>query len=177
MLDTADAIAAFDGDKADGMTGLAALRDRQTREAIEVLKHVVDDVLAVTARSVGIYEDLLRRYTVRYRVNKYVANEGHPGGIGLHPDGNALSALITDDDGLRVYDLDGTVRNPSYDGTIAMGGSTLYRWSSGKYPPTFHDGEVKRGQHKVSIVAFFNFPDMDNIPRSALGYIVGVFFS
>lgn len=49
-----------------------------------------------------------------------------------------------------------------------MGGSTLYRWSEGKYLPTFHDVDISGDQVKVSIVAFFNFPDMATIPKSLI---------
>ena len=171
FLDTEDEIARFDGDLADGLTGLQALRDQRVRDSMEFLKAVLDGALVTTARAVGVDPRLVQRCTARYRVIKYTPHEGAPGGIGLHPDGNLLSALITNGGGLRVYDLDGTVRSPGHDGAIMMGGSTLYRWSEGRYPPTFHDVDIRGEQVKVSIVCFFNFPDMETIPRdSASGW-------
>lgn len=169
FLDTQEQIARFDGDLKDGLTGLAGLQDPQVRRSAEHLKSVLDSALVTTSKAVGIGEDMIQRCTVRYRAIKYTPHAGAPGGIGLHPDGNLLSALITNGDGLRVYDLDGTVRFPSeVNGTIMMGGSTLYRWSQGKYPPTFHDVDINSGQDKFSIVAFFNFPDMVSIPHSLI---------
>ncbi|KAE8316651.1 hypothetical protein BDV41DRAFT_561949 [Aspergillus transmontanensis] len=166
FLDTEKAIAAFDGDLHDGLAGLQALQDPSVRQSMVYLKNVLDSALVTTSAAVGIDKDMIQRCTVRYRIIKYTAHAGNPGGIGLHPDGNLLSALITNGDGLRVYDLDGTVRYPGYNGTIMMGGSTLYRWSQGHYPPTFHDVTTNKDQVKVSIVAFFNFPDLVTIPRA-----------
>ncbi|KAE8168059.1 hypothetical protein BDV40DRAFT_252317 [Aspergillus tamarii] len=166
FLDTEKAIAAFDGDLHDGLAGLRALHDPSVRQSMVYLKNVLDSALVTTSAAVGIDKDMIQRCTVRYRIIKYTAHAGNPGGIGLHPDGNLLSALITNGDGLRVYDLDGTVRYPGYNGTIMMGGSTLYRWSQGHYPPTFHDVVTNKDQVKVSIVAFFNFPDLVTIPRA-----------
>jgi len=169
FLDTEEAIARFDGDLKDGITGIQGLQNRQVRRSAEYLKSVLDSALVTTSKAVGIGQDMIQRCTVRYRAIKYTPHAGAPGGIGLHPDGNLLSALITNGDGLRVYDFDGTVRFPSdVNGTIMMGGSTLYRWSQGKYPPTFHDVDVGNGQDKFSIVAFFNFPDMVSIPHSLI---------
>ncbi|KAF4977603.1 hypothetical protein FZEAL_5887 [Fusarium zealandicum] len=166
FLDSEKDIAAFDGDYDDGLTGLEALRDARVRESAEYLKSVLDSALVTTSKAVGIEAEMLQRCTVRYRVVKYTPHAGSPGGIGLHPDGNLLSALITNGPGLRVYDLDGTVRQPGHTGTIMMGGSTLYRWSQGRYPPTFHDVDISGSEVKVSIVAFFNFPDKVRIPQS-----------
>ncbi|KAE8356315.1 hypothetical protein BDV28DRAFT_145350 [Aspergillus coremiiformis] len=167
FLDTEQAIALFDGDLRDGLSGLRALEDPRVRASMDYLKSILDSALVTTSYAVGIDEDLIQRCTVRYRVIQYTPHAGHPGGIGLHPDGNLLSALITIGDGLRVYDLDGTIRAPSgVSGTIMMGGSTLYRWSRGKYLPTFHDVDIGGDQVKVSIVAFFNFPDLVTIPYS-----------
>ncbi|KAJ5399894.1 hypothetical protein N7465_010383 [Penicillium sp. CMV-2018d] len=169
FLDTEQAIATFDGDLKDGLTGLRALQNPHMRSSLQYLKSVLDSALVTTSNAVGIGEEMIQRCSVRYRVIKYTPHAGSPGGIGLHPDGNLLSALITTGDGLRVYDLDGTIRSlPGYTGTIMMGGSTLYRWSEGKYLPTFHDVDIRDDQVKVSIVAFFNFPDMATIPKSLI---------
>lgn len=166
FLDTEEDISQFDGDLQDGLSGLLALQDHKVRMSLEYLKEVLDSTLVSCSAAVGLAPEMVRRCTVRYRIIKYVAHAGQPGGIGLHPDGNLLSALITDGEGLGVYDFDGTYREPRVDGTILMGGSTLYRWSQGTYLPTFHDVSIGEKQRKTSIVAFFNFPDMQDIPRS-----------
>ncbi|KAH7215816.1 hypothetical protein DER44DRAFT_656450 [Fusarium oxysporum] len=165
FLDSETDIAKFDGDLKDGLTGLQALHDVRTRESAHCLKSALDSALVTTSMAVGIDPDLVQRCTVRYRAIKYTPHAGAPGGIGLHPDGNLLSALITNGPGLRVYDLDGTVRFPGHKGTIMMGGSTLYRWAN-EFIPTFHDVDISGNEVKVSIVAFFNFPDMETIPRT-----------
>ncbi|KAG0627256.1 hypothetical protein M758_2G186600 [Ceratodon purpureus] len=165
LLETEEEIKLFDGDLKDGQTGIKALQGDRFRKSIEYLRGLLDDSLVFTARSVGLNDEMIARCSVRYRIIKYVSHNGDPGGIGLHPDGNLLSSLITNGPGLKVFDLDGTLREPGYNGTILMGGSTLYRWSRGAYPPTFHDVSIGREQKKVSIVAFFNFPDMTTIPR------------
>ncbi|KAJ9414477.1 HAD-like domain-containing protein [Fusarium oxysporum] len=165
FLDSETDIAKFDGDLKDGLTGLQALHDARTRESAHCLKSALDSALVTTSMAVGIDPDLVQRCTVRYRAIKYTPHAGAPGGIGLHPDGNLLSALITNGPGLRVYDLDGTVRFPGHRGTIMMGGSTLYRWAN-EFIPTFHDVDISGNEVKVSIVAFFNFPDMETIPRT-----------
>ncbi|KAF5661245.1 nadph dehydrogenase 2 [Fusarium circinatum] len=165
FLDSETDIAKFDGDLKDGLTGLQALHDARTRESAHCLKSALDSALVTTSMAVGIDPELVQRCTVRYRAIKYTPHAGAPGGIGLHPDGNLLSALITNGPGLRVYDLDGTVRFPGHKGTIMMGGSTLYRWAN-EFIPTFHDVDISGNEVKVSIVAFFNFPDMETIPRT-----------
>ncbi|KAK7036517.1 hypothetical protein VNI00_011714 [Paramarasmius palmivorus] len=177
LLDTESEIAKFDGDLKDGLSGLVALQDTRVRASLEYLKHVLDSTLVSCSRAIGLDTEMIQRCTVRYRIIKYVAHAGNPGGIGLHPDGNLLSALITDGPGLGVYDFDGTYREPGFGGSILMGGSTLYRWSKGAYRPTFHDVSIGQEQRKTSIVAFFNFPDMKDIPRSvAPGEVDGSFF-
>ncbi|KAF5564760.1 nadph dehydrogenase 2 [Fusarium phyllophilum] len=168
FLDSETDIAKFDGDLKDGLTGLQALHDARTRESAHCLKSALDSALVTTSMAVGIDPELVQRCTVRYRAIKYTPHAGAPGGIGLHPDGNLLSALITNGPGLRVYDLDGTVRFPGHKGTIMMGGSTLYRWAN-EFIPTFHDVDISGNEVKVSIVAFFNFPDMETIPRTLRG--------
>ncbi|KAF9461360.1 hypothetical protein BDZ94DRAFT_1263820 [Collybia nuda] len=165
FLCTEDEISRFDGDLKDGLSGLAALQDARVKDSLEYLKQVLDSTLVSCSRAIGLGAEMIQRCTVRYRIIKYVAHAGNPGGIGLHPDGNLLSALITDGPGLGVYDFDGTYREPGFEGSILMGGSTLYRWSKGSYLPTFHDVSIGKEQRKTSIVAFFNFPDMEDIPQ------------
>ncbi|RGP76754.1 nadph dehydrogenase 2 [Fusarium longipes] len=158
-------IVKFDGDLADGLTGLQALHDQRVRGSLCYLKSILDGALLKTSIAVGINPELIERCTIRYRAIKYTPHAGASGGIGLHPDGNLLSALITNGPGLRVYDFNGRIRFPDHKGTIMMGGSTLYRWAN-EFLPTFHDVDVRDHDTKVSIVAFFNFPDMEIIPRS-----------
>ena len=169
LLDSVAQISKFDGDLKDGLEGLQALRDDQLRTSLHYLKSNLDESLVATAQALNIPSDMLERCTTRYRIIKYTAHTGNNGGIGIHPDGNLLSALITNGAGLGVYDFDGTFRRPISNGTILMGGSTLHRWSKGLYLPTFHDVEIGPNQEKDSIVAFLNFPDMVHIPRNLVG--------
>ena len=156
----------LDGDKESGLRGLTALGDVAVRNALQEVKSTIDADLIWTARQVGIPEEVLARSSVRYRVARYDAEPGREGGIGLHPDGNALSALMTDAPGLKVYDLGvepGTPpREPYEEGTVLMVGSTLYRVSNGMYVPAFHDVSIEGGTDghaKTSVVGFLNFPD------------------
>jgi len=109
--------------------------------------------------------------TVRYRVVRYEAIDREVAGIGLHPDGNVLSALITDNKGLFIMDKENTYE-PPINGTIVMPGSILYRYSQGEYKPTFHRVEVPKkdaveAPTKISIVAFLNFPDKTYVSASS----------
>ncbi len=122
--------------------------------------------MATTVKTTQIH---LRRLDIgfRYRAIRYAPVEREVAGIGLHPDGNVLSALLTDRPGLVITDSDGVCR-PTTDGTVVMPGSILYRWSNGYFKPTFHTVEIRRGDPpKFTIVAFLNFPDHAHIPRSA----------
>lgn len=161
----------FDGDAEGGERGLEALRQASVRGALEDLKRVLDGALEVAIKGIHIDEDLpaelLRKLTIRYRAIRYATVERDVAGIGLHPDGNVISALLTDQRGLVIQGRDGLCR-PSPDGTILMPGSILYRWSNGYFKPTFHNVEIRRGDPiKFSVVAFLNFPDRTLIPRSA----------
>ena len=168
----AEALTRFDGDTEGGERGLETLRrESSVAAALNRLKQRLDHALQISARSIGLNRDLpselFEKITVRYRAIRYAPVDRELAGIGLHPDGNVLSALITDQPGLVITDRDGVAR-PKTDGTIVMPGSILYRWSDGYFKPTFHTVEIRRGDAaKCTIVGFLNFPDHLHIPRSA----------
>lgn len=167
-----DDLARFDGDAEGGERGLEALRrEESVRAALEDLKAVLDDALGLAVEAIGFHEDLpaslIESLTVRYRAIRYAPIDRDVAGIGLHPDGNVLSALLTDGEGLVIQEA-GDVFRPPTDRTVVMPGSILYRWSNGDFKPTFHSVEIRRGDRtKFTIVAFLNFPDHTSIPRSA----------
>jgi isopenicillin N synthase-like dioxygenase len=98
-------------------------------------------------------------------VIRYAPLRRDSAGIGLHPDGNVVSALVTDGPGLTLWRDAETSTRPPRDGTLVLPGSILYRWSEGYYEPTFHRVEVDRGaEPKFSMVAFLNFPDRAEVP-------------
>jgi len=175
-----DDLLRFDGDAEGGERGLAALeRETSVRAALADLKRVLDDALAIAVTAIGLDEDLppelIAQLTVRYRAIRYAPIDREVAGIGLHPDGNVLSALLTDSSGLVVRERSGVCR-PPIDGTVLMPGSILYRWSNGYFQPTFHSVEIHRGDStKFTIVAFLNFPDQTLIPRSARRRQAGFF--
>jgi 2OG-Fe(II) oxygenase superfamily len=177
-----DELMRFDGDAEGGERGLVALRrEKSVRMALAHLKRVLDDALEIAVKGISLNEDLpaelLDKITVRYRAIRYAPIERQVAGIGLHPDGNVLSALLTDRPGLVINDR-GSVCRPTTDGTVVMPGSILYRWSNGYFKPTFHSVEIRRGDPpKFTIVAFLNFPDRTPIPRSALRHHSGSFLN
>jgi hypothetical protein len=172
----------FDGDAEGGERGIEVLsREGIVRGALEDLKLVLDDALGVAMEAIGLHEDLppeiVAKLTVRYRAIRYAPLDRDVAGIGLHPDGNVLSALLTDRGGLVLHER-GRLSRPATDGTILMPGSILYRWSNGHFKPTFHSVEIRRDDStKFSIVAFLNFPDRTQIPRSARRRQAGFFFN
>lgn len=169
----------FDGDEKGGQAGLEALRIPHIAHAIHATKEVLDRSLALISQALDLPEEA----TIRYRIARYEALERDVAGIGWHPDGNVLSALITDRKGLVV--MDGTTTHqPPTNGIILMPGSILTRWSEGAFPPTFHQVEVPRridadseNPTKVSVVAFYNFPDQTYVPKSAHLGQSGTFFN
>jgi len=177
-----DDLVRFDGDAEGGERGIEALqREKSVRSALEDLKLVLDDALEMAVEAIGLNEDLpaelIEKLTVRYRAIRYAPVDRDVAGIGLHPDGNVLSALLTDQSGLVIQGQGGVCR-PLADGTVLMPGSILYRWSNGYFKPTFHSVEIRRGDTtKFTIVAFLNFPDHTPIPRSALRHQTGSFFN
>lgn len=160
-----EGLRSFDGDFSAGQKGLEALKDDAVRESLEDIKAIIDSSLLVCVKAIELDEAILAQCTVRYRAVRYEGYE-KPSGIEVHPDGNFLSGLITNGPGLKVYDLNGTLREPPYEGTNVMGGSTLSRWSESRYVPTFHSVSVREGDPvKTSVVGFFNLPDQTEIPR------------
>ena len=165
-----DELSRFDGDAEGGERGLEALsREESVREALGDLKRVLDEALEIAVEAIGLNQDLppelIAGLTVRYRAIRYAPVDREVAGIGLHPDGNVLSALLTDSEGLVIKERSGVCR-PPVGGTVVMPGSILYRWSNGYFEPTFHSVEIRRGDKtKFTIVAFLNFPDRTLIPR------------
>ncbi|HEV7518052.1 MAG TPA: 2OG-Fe(II) oxygenase family protein [Thermoanaerobaculia bacterium] len=177
-----DDLARFDGDAEGGERGIEALKqEKSVSEALKELKLVLDDALEIGVEAIGLNEDLppelIDKLTVRYRAIRYAPVDRNVAGIGLHPDGNVLSALLTDSGGLVIKERSGVCRPPT-GGTVLMPGSILYRWSNGYFKPTFHSVEIRRGDRtKFTIVAFLNFPDQTLIPRSALRHQFGFFLN
>lgn len=175
-------LARFDGDAEGGERGLEALtRDKSVRGALEDLKLVLDNALEMAVEAIGLNEalpaELVENFTVRYRAIRYAPVDRDVAGIGLHPDGNVLSALLTDGEGLVIRESGGLCRPPT-GGTVLMPGSILYRWSDGYFKPTFHSVEIRRGDRtKFTIVAFLNFPDHTLIPRGARRHPSGSFLN
>lgn len=171
----------FDGDAGGGRAGLEALGSSLVKDALQDIKAVLESALMRSAQAVGLPGDLTRDVTVRYRAIRYEALERDVAGIGLHPDGNVLSALVTDKRGLVV--TDGAVTyEPSIDGAVIMPGSILYRWSGGRYKPTFHRVEVPRNtdtedRTKVTVVGFLNFPDQAYMQPGTASGPSGQFFN
>ncbi|HEX3131583.1 MAG TPA: 2OG-Fe(II) oxygenase family protein [Thermoanaerobaculia bacterium] len=177
-----DDLARFDGDAEGGERGIEALQqEKSVRGALEDLKTVLDDALAIAVEAIGLRDDLppalIEQLTVRYRAIRYAPVDRDVAGIGLHPDGNVLSALLTDSEGLMIKEQNSLFRPPT-GGSVVMPGSILYRWSNGYFKPTFHSVEIRRGEPtKFTIVAFLNFPDHTLIPRSTLRHQTGVFLN
>ncbi|WP_344466500.1 2OG-Fe(II) oxygenase family protein [Kitasatospora kazusensis] len=157
----------LDGDPAGGRRGAAFLHGNpQAGADLETLKESLDRALALSAAEVGIPRSWYPALTVRYRVIRYAPLRRRSAGIGMHPDGSVLSALVTDRPGLTLWRDAGTAVQPARDGTLVLPGSILHRWSEGRYDPTFHRVEVGRdAEPKFSMVAFLNFPDRSGIPR------------
>lgn len=177
-----EALARFDGDAEGGERGLEALaRDETVRKALEDLKGALDHALEMAVKAIGLAHDhppeLMEKLTIRYRAIRYAPVDREVAGIGLHPDGNVLSALITDGPGLLVKAPGGEARPPT-DGTVLMPGSILYRWSQGDFKPTFHRVEIRRGDRtKFTMVGFLNFPDRMHVARTTLRNQSGSFFN
>ncbi|MGW7520068.1 2OG-Fe(II) oxygenase family protein [Streptomyces sp. NPDC054796] len=161
LVEDEEFLGSLDGDRSGGRRGAEILRSRpDVSSALERVRRTLDGALLTAARAVTVPRDVLRGVTVRYRVVRYAAGTADTSGIGLHPDGNVLSALVTDGDGLTLWQDRNTFVSPERDGTLVLPGSILYRWSEGHYEPTFHRVELdERHEPKFSMVAFLNFPD------------------
>ena len=166
-------IVQLDGDAAGGVRGLEMLAGNLgATEALSVLKREIDRALLATVDALHFPEDLpaacLDAVTVRYRAIRYAPVRREVAGIGMHPDGNVISALVTDQPGLLVLGGLGWIARPApAAGTIVMPGSILTRWSDGALPPTVHAVEIRRGDPtKCTVVGFLNFADGSDVPRS-----------
>jgi hypothetical protein len=169
-----DEIALLDGDHDGGMRGLEMLRSQPAvRTALSTVKDDIDNALGTTIAALRLHEDLppecFGAVTIRYRAIRYAPARHGVAGVGMHPDGNVISALVTDQPGLTVLGGPGwAVRPDPAVGTVVMPGSILTRWSDGALLPTMHAVEIHRGDPvKCSVVAFLNFADGAYIPRSA----------
>jgi 2OG-Fe(II) oxygenase superfamily len=166
-------IAHFDGDAEGGVRGLGVLkRDPGAAGALSVLKGELDRALRVAVVGLHLHEELppacLDAVTVRYRAIRYAPVQREIAGIGVHPDGNVISALVTDRPGLTVLGGPGWIVRPTPEaGTLVMPGSILTRWSDGTLPPTVHAVEIHRADPaKCTMVGFLNFADGSDVPRS-----------
>ena len=166
-------IANLDGDRAGGLRGLQLLKFQpEVAGALSVLKGEIDAGLQVTVQGLRWHEELpsscIAGVTVRYRVVRYAPSQRGVAGIGLHPDGNVISALITDRPGLIVLGGPGWIARPDpVTGPLVMPGSILTRWSDGALQPTVHAVEIHRGDPvKCTVVGFLNFADGCDVPRS-----------
>ncbi|HWS34217.1 MAG TPA: 2OG-Fe(II) oxygenase family protein, partial [Actinoplanes sp.] len=165
-------IAHLDGDADGGARGLAMLRsDPRAATAFRLLKKELDGALLAVLGNLGLLDGLpaacLSAMTVRYRASRYAPSSREQAGIGIHPDGNLISALITDQPGLVVLGGPGRVEWPEpADGTVVMPGTVLTRWSDGALAPTVHAVTVRRSDPvKCSVAAFLNFADGTQIDR------------
>lgn len=171
LLSTRDEISPFDGDKAAGELGLQLLRQSGTEGHVVRLRRIVDDALMSSARAVGVPEAYLSRMTIRYRAAFY---EGENSGIGVHFDGNFLSAVATDQAGLTEIGYDGRMRAVPQSCISVMPGSSLYRMTRNRrqpFLPTFHAVAGRRSADapKTTFVGFLNLPDREAIPGNLLG--------
>lgn len=142
------------------------LQDFETRSSLAYLKHILDSTLLTTTTAIGLNKEVLDRCKIYYRLTKQTSPAAIKVPIHLHS--HLLTATITSNPGVRVYDFAGALRQPGINGTTVMGGTTLYRWSEGKYLPTFHD--VVKKQDSVTIEAVLNFTDKTEVPRNGLGF-------
>jgi isopenicillin N synthase-like dioxygenase len=152
--------------------GLRIYCHPQVANALSVLKSEIDRALRLAVEGLHLHEELpstcLDAITVRYRAIRYAPVQREIAGIGVHPDGNVISALVTDQPGLTVLGGQGWIAQPTPKaGTIVMPGSILFRWSNGTLRPTVHAVEIHRGRPtKCTMVGFLNFADGSDVPRS-----------
>ncbi len=166
-------VAHLDGDAEGGARGIELLRaNPELRDAFSIIKGEIDQALQAAVRGLRLHEELspecFKAVTVRYRAIRYAPTQTSVAGIGTHPDGNVISALVTDQPGLVVVGAPGWSARPSPEaGIVIMPGSILARWSDNNLLPTVHAVEIHPGsQTKCTIVGFLNFPDARDVPRS-----------
>jgi len=169
FVTTEEELARTDGDMAAGQRGLEFLQQDEVVEPLTRLKWRADTALRISAMAIGIPESFLSQCGTRYRLIRY---EGERAGIGVHFDGNGLSAVLTDGPGLFEIGYDGTVRDVDPNAISVMPGSSVHRSSIGgerPFLPTFHAVHLGRSDVKTSIAAFWNLPDKTQIPATLLG--------
>jgi hypothetical protein len=169
-------IAHLDGDTEGGARGIKMLKmlkmHPELRDGLSILKDEIDRALCMTIEGLGLQEELpwefLAAVTVRYRAIRYAPIKREVAGVGMHPDGNVISALVTNQTGLTLLGGPGWIARPAPEaGIVAMPGSILTRWSDGALLPTMHAVEIHRGDPvKCTVVGFLNFADGSNIPKS-----------
>lgn len=161
-------ITKFDSDFAEKFTLVPEkLEDYETRSSLAYLKHILDSALLTTTSALRLSKDVLDHCVLYYRLTKHTSPASQPLKVPIHAHSHLLTATITTEPGIRVYDFAGAIRQPGINGTIIMGGTTLYRWSEGKYLPTFHDVVTGKKQAGVTVEAVLNFPDKAEIPRTS----------
>lgn len=166
---TEEELARTDGDALAGQRGLAFLQQEQVVDPLNRLKGHADTALRAAALAIGIPEEYLGQCGTRYRLIRY---EGEHEGIGVHFDGNGLSAVLTNKPGLFEIDYDGTTQNVDPGAVSVMAGSSVYRSSVGggrPFLPTFHAVHLGQTEVKTSVAAFWNLPDKTLIPAELLG--------
>ncbi len=125
-----------------------------------LMNRVIEIVMGILQYNLGIPEDycsehVLNRSTYRQRLAYYDGGI-HNSLCGVHPDGNLLSFLITDNKGFRYFDSEFRVHEPDPEGIVCLVGSLLWRWTRGLYPPVFHYVKQMSGESKTSIVYLYN---------------------
>lgn len=150
----------YDGDREAGQRGIDALivGPGPVVDSIEYLTRLAQSHLVETAYAIGVTHELLSTMHIRLR---FVAYTGDHPGIGTHFDGNFLSAVVTNRYGLVELGYDGSVTWVSPSGVSVMAGSSAYRVTEGgeRMLPTFHLVPPSKGEPKMSVAAFLNFPD------------------
>jgi hypothetical protein len=166
-------ISLFDGDAEGGSRGIEMLKQHpEMADSMLAVKSEIDDALRATLEGLRLHEELpsrcLTAITVRYRAIRYSPALHDAAGIGMHPDGNVISALVTNQPGLTVLGGPGWIERPVPEaGVVVMPGSILSRWSGGALRPTVHAVEIRRGDPvKCTVVGFLNFADGSEVPRS-----------
>ena len=111
-------IARLDGDAEGGVRGLEVLKGHpEVAGALSVLKSEIDRALRVAIEGLHLPAELpqacLDAITVRYRAIRYGPVQREIAGIGVHPDGDVISALVTDQPGLTVLGGPGWVGRPA----------------------------------------------------------------
>lgn len=166
-------IGVCDGDPDSLLKGMEILRAnpelvRAVEQNSRVMNHVIEVVMGILRRNLGLPEQyfgeqVLSGSTYRQRLVYYDATIENSL-CGVHPDGNLLSFLITDNKGFRYFDSDFQIHEPAPGGIVCLVGSLLWRWSRGLYPPVFHYVKQMSGESKTSIVYLYNLENNKTFP-------------